>query len=323
MINKHSVNNNNNVKLPGVNLHIILNRINMFVHSFRMLPGNATRRGVMPCQKCQCLIGCRSKVCKHCKFLLNEANPPFRRNRKLLRQAVQLQIPSNSFVTVFSVRRSKVGPDHRCFVWCQQNEPSSKMKDIYSCDYPPCVTAMDLENKPVVLCEHAKICRAQGSITNSRVLELKYEKLPSEYLTEAVSESLRELDRQCSSRGVPLVQGVSDRTFVVVDQLLHPDGVNNLASDFLGFVHVRFERSKVGSLWQTQVYCTGRPCIAWNPVFSCIAGKGNCQPSVVRSVNCIHYSACLWAITSNENLECEFKLYLEGAKVKFISSDTE
>ena len=306
-----------------MNLHLILNRIDLFVYYFRMLPGNATRRGVMPCQKCQCLIGCRSKVCKHCKFLLNEANPPFRRNRKLLRQAVQLQIPSNSFVTVFSVRRSKVGPDHRCFVWCQQNEPSSKMKDMYSCDYPPCVTAMDLENKPVVLCEHAKICRAQGSITNSRVLELNYEKLPSEYLTEVVSESLRELDRQCSSRGVPLVQGVSDRTFVVVDQLLHPDGVNNLASDFLGFVHVRFERSKVGSLWQTQVYCTGRPCIAWNPVFSCIAGKGNCQPSVVRSVNCIHYSACLWAITSNENLECEFKLYLEGAKVKFISSDTE
>ena len=285
-----------------------------------MLPGNATRRGVMPCQKCQCLIGCRSKVCKHCKFLLNEANPPFRRNRKLLRQAIQLQIPSNSVVTVFSVRRSKVGPDHRCFVWCESNDPDNRMKDMYSCDYPPCVTARELGNKPTsFLCEHAKICRAQGSTMDSRVLELYQEKLFSEYLTAEVSNSLNELNSQCSIKGVPLVQGVSDRTFVVVDQL-HTDERRSLTSDLIGFVHVRFERSKVGSLWQTQVFCSGRACMAWNPVFSCVSSKGCSQPTVLRSLNCIHYSACLWAITSNENLEREFKLYLEGAKVKVKGS---
>lgn len=286
----------------------------------RMLPGNATRRGVMPCQKCQCLIGCRSKVCKHCKFLLNEANPPFRRNRKLLRQAIQLQIPSNSVVTVFSVRRSKVGPDHRCFVWCESNDPDNRMKDMYSCDYPPCVTERELGNKPTsFLCEHAKICRAQGSTMDSRVLELNQEKLFSEYLTAEVSNSLNELNSQCSIKGVPLVQGVSDRTFVVVDQL-HTDERRSLTSDLIGFVHVRFERSKVGSLWQTQVFCSGRACMAWNPVFSCVSSKGCSQPTVLRSLNCIHYSACLWAITSNENLEHEFKLYLEGAKVKVKGS---
>lgn len=286
----------------------------------RMLPGNATRRGVMPCQKCQCLIGCRSKVCKHCKFLLNESNPPFKRNRKHLRQAIQLHIPSNSTVSVFSVRRSKAGPDHRCFVWCEKNDPENRMRDVYSCDYPPCVTARELGNKPMsFLCEHAKISRTQGSTNNSTVLELNEEKLSSEFWTEEVCNSLRELNRQCNSKSVPLVQGVSDRTFVVVDQL-HTDQGSSLAADLIGFVHVRFERTKVSGCWQTQVFCSGRPCTAWNPVFSCVTNKDTSLPTVLRSVNCIHYSACLWGIISDEKLVQEFKPYLEGAKAK-INSD--
>lgn len=287
---------------------------------FRMLPGNATRRGVMPCQKCQCLIGCRSKVCKHCKFLLNESNPPFKRNRKHLRQAIQLHIPSNSTVSVFSVRRSKAGPDHRCFVWCEKNDPENRMGDVYSCDYPPCVTARELGNKPMsFLCEHAKISRTQGSTNNSTVLELNEEKLSSEFWTEEVCNSLKELNRQCNSKSVPLVQGVSDRTFVVVDQL-HTDQGSSLAADLIGFVHVRFERTKVSGCWQTQVFCSGRPCTAWNPVFSCVTNKDTSLPTVLRSVNCIHYSACLWGILSDEKLVQEFKPYLEGAKAK-IDSD--
>ena len=288
-----------------------------------MLPGNATRRGVMPCQKCQRLIGCRSKVCKHCKFLLNEANPPFRRSRKHLLQAIQLQIPLQSIVTVFSVRRSKVGPDHRCFVWCEQSDPDNRMRDVYSCDYPPCVTARELGNKPMsFMCEHAKICCGQGLTSNSRVLELNQEKLSSEYITPEMAESLRELNRQCDNKGVPLVQGVSDRTFVVVDQL-STDQDSSLATDLTGFVHVRFERSKVSGQWQTQVFCSGRSCMAWNPVFSCVSNKRSSLPTVVRSVNCIHFSACLWAITSDEKLEHEFKLYIEGVKAKGNSDVAE
>lgn len=286
-----------------------------------MLPGNATRRGVMPCLKCQCLIGCRSKVCKHCKSLLNESNPPFKRNKKHQRQAVKLQIPSNSTVTVFSVRRSKAGPDHRCFVWCERNYPDNRMRDVYSCDYPPCVTARELGNKATsFLCEHAKICRSQGLVNSSQVLDLNQDKLSSDVLSEEVSNSLKELNMQCNSKSVPLVQGVSERTFVVVDQL-HSDQGGSLASDLIGFVHVRFERTKVNGCWQTQVFCSGRPCMAWNPIFSCVVNKGSSLPTVLRSVNCIHYSACLWAITSDEKLEQEFKLYIEGAKMKVNSTE--
>lgn len=288
----------------------------------RMLPGNATRRGVMPCQKCQCLIGCRSKVCKHCKFLLNEANPPFRRGRKHLLQAVQLQIPFNSVATVFSVRRSKVGPDHRCLVWCERSDSENSMGGMYSCDYPPCVTAKELGDKSVTfLCEHAKICCSQTLTSHSRVLELNEEKLSSECLTEEVSESLRELNKQCSNKGVSMVQSVSDKTFVVADQFQTDQG-GSLATDLIGFVHVRFERAKVNGLWQTQVFCSGRPCMAWNPVFSCVSQKRSSLPTVLRSVNCIHYSACLWAITSDEKLEHDFKVYVDGARARANSSET-
>ncbi|PFX32369.1 uncharacterized protein LOC111320984 [Stylophora pistillata] len=289
----------------------------------RMLPGNATRRGVMPCQKCQCLIGCRSKVCKHCKALLNESNPPFKRNKKQQHQAVQLQIPSNSTMTVFSVRRSKVGPDHRCFVWCERNFPENRMRDVYSCDYPPCVTARELGNKTSsFLCEHAKVCRSQGSINNSRVLYLDQEKLSSEFFSEEVSTSLKDLNLKCSSKNVALVQCVSERTFVVVDQL-HLEQGGSLAPDLIGFVHVRFERTKVNDSLKTEVFCSGRPCMAWNPVFGCVVNKGSSAPTVWRSLNCLHCSACLWAIASDKELAHEFQLCLDNVKMKVNNTEED
>lgn len=288
----------------------------------RMLPGNATRRGVMPCQKCQCLIGCRSKVCKHCKSLLNESNPPFKRNKKQQRQAVQLQIPSNSTVMVFSVRRSKVGPDHRCFVWCERNFPDNRMRDVYSCDYPPCVTARELGSKaPSFLCEHAKVCRSQGSINNSRALYLDQEKLSGEFFSGEVSNSLKDLNLRCDSKNVALVQCVSERTFVVVDQLHFEQG-GSLAPDLIGFVHVRFERTKANGGLRIEVFCSGRPCMAWNPVFSCTVNKGSSLP-VLRSLNCVHYSACLWAIASDVELAQEFKLFLDNAKMKVNNTEED
>lgn len=287
-----------------------------------MLPGNATRRGVMPCQKCQCLIGCRSKVCKHCKSLLNESNPPFKRNKKQQRQAVQLQIPSNSTVMVFSVRRSKVGPDHRCFVWCERNFPDNRMRDVYSCDYPPCVTARELGSKaPSFLCEHAKVCRSQGSINNSRALYLDQEKLSGEFFSGEVSNSLKDLNLRCDSKNVALVQCVSERTFVVVDQLHFEQG-GSLAPDLIGFVHVRFERTKANGGLRIEVFCSGRPCMAWNPVFSCTVNKGSSLP-VLRSLNCVHYSACLWAIASDVELAQEFKLFLDNAKMKVNNTEED
>lgn len=290
----------------------------------RMLPGNATKRGVMPCQNCQSLIGCRSKVCKYCNFLINQANPPFSRSKKHRLQAVQLQIPSNSVVTVFSVRRSKVGPDHRCFVWLERSDPDNRLKDVYSCDHPPCVTARELGNKQMTfLCEHAKMCCGLGLIASSRVLELNQEKLSSGFMTEDVLDSLQKLNTQCVNKGVPLVQCVSDRTFAVVDQL-HNDQSSCLATNLISFVHIRFERSKVGGGWRSQVFCSGRSCMAWNPVFSSISSsKGNSLSTVFRSVGCIHYSACLWAITSDEKLECEFVSFIEGVKAKVNSTECD
>ena len=281
-----------------------------------MLPGNATRRGVMPCHRCQSLIGCRSKVCKHCKFLLNETNPPYKRSRKQLPQAVQLHIPANSLVTVFSVRRSKVGPDHRCFVWCEKNGAYNRHNDVvYSCDYPPCVTAKELGDKsPPYLCEHAKFCHGQGFVNKGRILELHQDKLSSAMFGQEIADSLRALNKQCTTKGVPLVQCVSDRTFVVIDHL-QTEQNSSLATDLIGFVHVRFERHKVHGCCQAQVICSGRPCMAWNPVFVS-SKKGNSAPTVLRLLNCIHYSACLWGITSDKMLEKDFAVHLEAARVR-------
>lgn len=288
---------------------------------FRMLPGNATKRGVMACQNCQSLIGCRSKVCKFCNFLINENNPPFSRSKKHKLQAVQLQTPFNSILTVFSVRRSKVGPDHRCFVWHKRIDPDNRLKDVYSCDHPPCVTAREVGNKQMTfLCEHAKMCCGFGTTTHSRVVELNQDKLSSEFITAQVLDSLKELNTQCMNKGVPLVQSVSERTFVVVDQLEN-DQDSFLSADLIGFVHVRFERNKVAGGWRTQVFCSGRSCMAWNPVFSCcVSSKGDSAPTLFRSITCIHYSACLWAILSDEKLELEFNSFIEGAKVKVKST---
>lgn len=61
---------------------------------------------------------------------------------------------------VFSVRRSKVGLDYRCFVWCEKNDLENSMRDVYLCDYFFCVIVRELGNKFMFfLCEYVKIFR--------------------------------------------------------------------------------------------------------------------------------------------------------------------
>lgn len=62
---------------------------------------------------------------------------------------------------VFFVRRSKVGLDYRCFVWCERNFLDNRMRDVYLCDYFSCVIARELGSKVFFfLCEYVKVCRS-------------------------------------------------------------------------------------------------------------------------------------------------------------------
>ena len=269
----------------------------------------------MQCQKCRRLIGCRSKICKFCKSRLNKVNLHSSRKEKFMHQAVKLQLPLDLKTCLFSVKKSRGGPDHRCFVRCEVEDvcvEKGQQTGRYSCDYPPCVTAQELGGKfQNFLCEHAKLCRNQSTVSKAKILCLKVEKLDELPLNEGMKVSLKALDDQCTLKEVPLVQLVSDKTLAVVDQL-EADQDNALVPEIVSFVHVRFERIKTQGQWQHQVFCSGRSCIAWNPVFSTVTRKGDqaFSAAVSNANNCRHYNACLWAVASDKSLDADFRHHL-------------
>ena len=171
-----------------------------------MLSTNPTRRGVMQCHKCRRLIGCRSKACKFCKSPLMEANVVSYRKGSCLRQAVRLQLPVNLLTRIYSVRRLKGGPDHRCFVRCEIEESESNnghQTTRYSCDYPLCVTEQELGEKVQnFLCEHAKLCRSQSTVSGAQIPQLKLEQLDELPLSEDVKAALKLLHEQCNAKQV-------------------------------------------------------------------------------------------------------------------------
>ena len=285
----------------------------------RFLTGSATRRGKMQCQKCKKLIGCRSKTCKHCKFtIINDLCPQPRGNS--VHQAVALQLPPFMEKSIFSVRRSKGGKDHRCFVRCEtfsEGESRAINKNptiIFSCDFPPCVTIQELGEYPQdYVCEHAKLCHSQSCVKRAATPLLRREKLDKLPISQEIKDSINELQLKCHAKEVSLVQVLSSESLAVVEQLGANED-NTLVTDAVSFVHVRFEKSKALTGIQLQVFCSGRPCAAWNPVFSANYESVAKTFSNLRLANCVHFAACLWATASDDSLDRDFGLYLRALR---------
>ena len=274
----------------------------------------------MPCQKCKNLIGCRSKTCKYCKSAVTNESLPQARGTAM-QQAVILQLPSFMENVIYSVRKSKAGPDHRCFVRRQaasegesRSNGGSFFSTVFSCDYPPCVTIQELGEHPQdYMCEHAKLCRGHLSVTKAKIPVLRAEKQDELPISKQVKDTLNLLQDQCLAKGVPMVQLLSNKTLAVVEQLGANED-NTIVREIVSFVHVRFEKTKTSTGVQAQVFCTGRPCMAWNPVFSTTYKPATGGSSNVRLSSCTHFAACLWAIASDEGLDRDFGLYLRAAQ---------
>lgn len=264
--------------------------------------GNATRRGVMLCTKCNKMIGCRSKVCKHCKNSVTES-PTRQASNKQIKQAVKLSLPGELGVEIYSVRKCKTGPELRCFVQFDTKNSSSKSTK-YTCDYPLCVTAKELGDKTSnFMCEHAKYCFVP--VLQAKVPVLDFEKLAVLSLTADMRESVEKLHSDSQSKGVPLVQYVSSRTLAVVDK------INTSSNDTLGigivsFAHVRFENIKGQGCFQQQVNCSGQSCMTWNFLSS------DPNTTAIKTYSCVHYAIALWAVASDASLQKELKEFLDA-----------
>lgn len=275
----------------------------LFFHSVcRIMNGNATRRGVMLCIKCNKMIGCRSKVCKHCKHPVTESITR-QGPSKLIKQAVKLLLPADLGVEIYSVRKCKTGPELRCFVQFDSKNSTSKSAK-YICDYPVCVTTKELEDKTSnYICEHAKYCFFP--VLQAKVPVLDLEKLATLNITGDMKESVQKLYSDSQSKGVPLVQYVSSRTLAIVEQ------INSTSNDTLGtgavsFAHVRFENIKGQGCFQQQVHCSGRSCMTWNFLSS--------DPSTraVKPYSCVHYAIALWAVASDVLLQKDLGEFLDA-----------
>ncbi|XP_031574407.1 uncharacterized protein LOC116308163 [Actinia tenebrosa] len=276
----------------------------------RIMNGNATRRGVMLCSKCNKMIGCRSKICKHCKNQVTE-NPPRETNPRVIKQAVQLCLPKELNIQMFSVRKCKTGPELRCFVQFEDKHDSTTNKSKccsskYTCDYPLCITAKELGNKASdYICEHAKICCVSANVAKAKIPKLNLEKLSEMPLGNDMKDMVQALYQQCSDKNIPLVQYVSRKTLVVVDHL-HSDLGNPLGSDIISFAHLRFEKVKGQGCFQRQVFCSGQSCMAWNFI------SNDSPASLMKSCSCVHYAVALWAIASDSTLLKDLREYLDA-----------
>lgn len=274
---------------------------------FRIMNGNATRRGVMLCSKCSKMIGCRSKICKHCKHSVTESTTRPASN-KLIKQAVKLCLPAELDVQIYSVRKCKTGPELRCFVqFDSTNEPSTASKsNKYACDYPLCVTAKELGDKTsAYMCEHARFCCNSTNILLARVPTLDFEKLAAMDCSTDMKDSVQKLHGNCQSKGVPLVQYVSSRTLAVVEEI-NVDPSDSLGMGILTFAHVRFENVKGQGCFQRQVFCSGRSCMAWNFL------SNDSNATAGKTCSCVHYAAALWAIASDASLQKDLGEYLDA-----------
>ncbi|XP_032227239.2 uncharacterized protein LOC116610626 [Nematostella vectensis] len=263
---------------------------------FRLMGGTATRRGVMACTKCQLMIGCRSKICKHCKTQITEDPPRIKREKGV--SAVQLQLPESLNMQLFSVRKCKTGPELRCFVRVVTTSDQDDGQRPFYCDYPLCVMPKEPSN-PRFVCEHVRACSAAVTAGVPLLDESKLDQLP---LDEQMKITVLQLHQQCASYGLPLVQWITSKTLAVVDQ--SPD---NASTDPVSFAHVRFDNVRGNGCFQRQVFCSGKTCMAWN----FMSNSSNSSSSEVdRACSCIHYAACMWAIASDDSLERDFGIYL-------------
>lgn len=269
--------------------------------------GNATRRGVMLCTKCCKMIGCRSKICKHCKTQVTE-NAPRETNSRVVKQAVQLCLPKEFNIEMFSVRKCKTGPELRCFVQFE-NKPdqgtnkSKTCSSRYTCDYPLCITAKELGKESDYVCEHAKICHVTGSVIKAKIPKLNLDELSEMPFSSDLKGMIQVLHQQCSARNVPIVQHVSCKTLAVVDQM-HSDTRGPLGTDIMSFVHVRFEKVRGQGCFQRQVFCSGQSCMGWNFI------SNDSPESLMKSCSCVHFAVALWAIKSDDTLLKELREYL-------------
>lgn len=260
----------------------------------------------MLCAKCNKMIGCRSKICKHCKHRLDES-PARQASNKIIKQAVKLCLPSDLGMQIFSVRKCKTGPELRCFVQFDCKDTSTVDKsNKYSCDYPLCVTAKELGDKTSnYMCEHAKVCCTTVNILKAKIPNLDLQKLTSLEFDSDMMESVQELHSQCISKHVPLVQYVSCRTLAVVEHI-NTDSNDPLGTDIISFAHVRFENVKGQGCFQRQVFCSGRSCMTWNFL------SNDTNAAAIKACSCAHYAAALWAISSDAALHKDMGEYLDA-----------
>lgn len=292
-----------------VTLIFIFIDLYLTVVNFRIMNGNATRRGVMLCTKCNKMIGCRSKICKHCKNQVTE-NPPRESNPRVIKQAVQLCLPKELNIQMFSVRKCKTGPEQRCFVQFEDKHEKTTIKtntlsSKYTCDYPLCVTAKELEKASDYVCEHAKICCVSSNVTKAKIPKLNPEKLSEMPLDNDLKDMVQVLHQQCSARNIPLVHHVSCKTLAVVDHL-HSDMSDPLGTDDISFAHVRFEKVRGQGCFQRQVFCSGQSCMGWNFI------SNDSPDGLMKSCSCVHYAVALWAIASDNTLRKDLREYLDA-----------
>ncbi|KAG8440882.1 hypothetical protein GDO86_006570 [Hymenochirus boettgeri] len=246
--------------------------------------GKATLRGIRKCPRCGTYNGTRGLSCKNktCGTVFR-----FGSRKQPCKAAVRLQTGSD--VQIFSVRQRDRGHDHRCLVVLGlsettiQTEEGTIITQISSgrCFAPSCLKAVArgvVENQ----CQHIKL--AINCQSEADPLPLKSTVLNAMDIPQETKQDIWQLVNESSG---PLVQRVTKSILVV--------RCKTSQQHSLGFLHISF---------------TQKPSSQSDPVHaflcSCQPHKKNSSAKTESEEKCIHYYACLGAITSDETLASEF-----------------
>ncbi|KAJ8918865.1 hypothetical protein NQ315_011156 [Exocentrus adspersus] len=240
--------------------------------------GKPTKRGIKKCFNCGTYNGTRSTACKNkeCGAVLKDSEE----KSKVNLDAVKLLTGNER--QVFSVRVRDMGPDCRGFVQLPllQSHDEEDTNIFFRCHE-------ENQNENNIFCVHINSALKSQSIASA--VEIKSEVLKSLKVTDEIKQRLRLL---AMDRDGPLVQRISKSVMAVKCQVSpkHP----------LGYLHFTFLRGKSKDVYD-RYYCS---CTEF------MTSDGLKDKSYNVKYKCIHYFACIWALSSDSKYCEEFSHFL-------------